>query len=106
MGDVFGGANRVVLRVERDGILVDELLLLRVRRSVVAVVNRCPHLGRRLDDARARGGALRCRGHGRTYSLRTGRAVGTLSAVAPARLTRVPAWTESGQLLLDLSALS
>ena len=106
MGELFGGANRVVLRVERDGILVEELLLLRVRRSVVAVVNRCPHLGRPLEDARVRGGALRCRGHGRSYSLRTGRVVGTLSAVSPPRLTRVPAWTDGGQLLLDLTALT
>lgn len=106
VGEVFGGANRVVLRVERDGILVEELLLLRVRRSVVAVVNRCPHLGRALDDARVRGGALRCRGHGRSYSLRTGRAVGTISAAGPARLRRVPAWTDGGQLLLDLTSLT
>jgi nitrite reductase/ring-hydroxylating ferredoxin subunit len=106
MGEVFGGANRVVLRVERDGVLVEELLLLRVRRGVVAVVNRCPHLGRPLDDARVRGGALRCWGHGRSYSLRTGRAVGTLNVVGAARLRRVPAWTDDGQLLLDLTALT
>ena len=99
---VFGGGRRAVLRVERDGILVEELLLLRVRRRIVAVVNQCPHMGRPLDDARLRGHVLTCRGHGRSYSARTGRVAGTLRVGGPPRLRRAAAWVEDDQVFVDL----
>jgi nitrite reductase/ring-hydroxylating ferredoxin subunit len=106
VAEVFGGANRAILCVEQDGVPVEELLLLRVRHHVVAVVNHCPHMGRSLDDARVHGSALCCRGHGRCYSLRTGRALGTIAVQGQPMLRRVPAWTVDGQLLLDLTALT
>ena len=104
--EVFGAGNRAVLRVERDGAFVEELLLLRMRRGVIAVVNRCPHMGRALEDARLRAGVLRCRGHGRSYSVRTGRAAGTLSIGGPPRLARAAAWTEGGQVFVDIGGIA
>lgn len=103
---MFGGGNRAVLRVERDGVLVEELLLLRVRRAIVAVVNRCPHLERSLDDARLRGHVLTCRGHGRSYNLRTGRVTGALALGGPAKLRRAAAWTEGGQVFVDIGGVA
>jgi nitrite reductase/ring-hydroxylating ferredoxin subunit len=105
LAGVFGGGRRAVLRVERDGILVEELLLLRVRHRIVAVVNKCPHLGRSLDDARLRGRVLTCRGHGRSYSVRAGRAVGTPRLGGPPRLRRAAAWTEDDQVFVDLGGV-
>ena len=104
--EVFGAGNRAVLRVERDGTFVEELLLLRMRRGVIAVVNRCPHMGRALDDGRLRAGVLRCRGHGRSYNLRTGRTAGNLSFGGPPRLTKAAAWTEGGQVFVDIEGIA
>lgn len=120
LAEVFGPGDRAVLLVEwasaerdsagrdgaeRAGADPEELLLLRLRHGVFALVNRCPHLGRRLDDGRVRGHSLQCRGHGRSYSLRTGRSAGTLALGGPPKLRRVPAWAESGLLYLDLTSL-
>lgn len=106
LAEVFGVGDRAVLRVERDGTEIEELLVLRLRHGVFALVNRCPHLGRPLDDGRIRGHSLQCRGHGRSYSLRTGRSAGTLAWGGPPKLRRVPAWTENGDLYLDLTSLA
>lgn len=103
--DVFGGGDRAVLEVERDGARVGEVLLLRLRRGVFAVVNRCPHLGRPLDDARVRGHVLTCQGHGRSYSLRSGRSANANALSGPPKLRRVPAWTEGGRLFADIRGL-
>jgi nitrite reductase/ring-hydroxylating ferredoxin subunit len=99
--EIFGRADRAVVRLERDRQPVDELLLLRRGRRVVALVNRCPHLGRALDDARARGGALVCAGHGRRYSLRAGRVLG-----APSALRLLPVRRDGQALLIDISGLT
>ncbi|MBO0805348.1 MAG: Rieske 2Fe-2S domain-containing protein [Nocardiopsaceae bacterium] len=104
VADVFGGGGRAVLCLERDGTRVEEVLLLRLRHGVLAVVNRCPHLGRSLDDARLRGHMLTCRGHGRSYNLRSGRPAGTL-APGPPRLRRVPAWISGGRLFADVRGI-
>ena len=101
--DVFGDGNRAVLSLERDGEPLEELLLLRLRHSLIAVVNRCPHMERPLDDARLRGHVLTCQGHGRSYSLRTGRAPGTLAADCAPALRRLPAWAEDGQVFIRLA---
>jgi nitrite reductase/ring-hydroxylating ferredoxin subunit len=106
--ETFGVASRAVLRVERDGHVVAELLLLRRGMHVAALVNRCPHLGRRLDDGRLRGGVLVCNGHGGCFELRTGRAVGhtalRLGLSAPARVltTRY----DGSSLAIDIAGLS
>lgn len=103
--DVFGGGDRAVLDVERDGTRIAQVLVLRLRHGVFAVVNRCPHLGRPLDDARVRGHVLTCRGHGRSYSLRSGRSANTFAPSGPPKLRRVPAWTEGGRLFTDIRGL-
>lgn len=100
--DVFGGCGRAVLSLERDGTQLEEVLLLRLRHGIFAVVNRCPHLERPLEDARIRGHVLTCRGHGRSYSLRTGRPAGALMAGGPPKLRRLPAWAEDGQVFVDV----
>jgi nitrite reductase (NADH) small subunit len=63
---------------------------------VFATVNRCPHLGRVLDDAPVHGHTLTCPGHSRSFDLRTGK---------PARrgtdpLPVVRAWLDDGQVFL------
>lgn len=106
LAEVFGTGDRAVARVERDGAEAEELLLLRLRHGIFALVNRCPHLGRSLDDGRVHGHVLQCRGHGRSYSLRTGRSAGTLAWGGPPKLHRIPAWVKDGRLYLDLSSLA
>lgn len=104
--EIFGMGDRAVLRVERDGAEAEDLLLLRLRHGLFAIVNRCPHRGRRLDDGRVHGHSLQCRGHSRSYSLRTGRPSGTLAFGGPPKLRRIPAWAADGQLYLDLGSLA
>ncbi|HSZ40695.1 MAG TPA: Rieske 2Fe-2S domain-containing protein [Trebonia sp.] len=105
VADVFGDADRVVLCLEREGSPVEELLVLRLRDRLYAVVNRCPHLGRELDDGRVHGHVLTCLGHGRSYSLRTGRRAGPLPRGGPPVLRSVRAWEEDGKVFLDLTGL-
>jgi nitrite reductase/ring-hydroxylating ferredoxin subunit len=95
-GDVFGRSDRAVVRAERDGKPISELLLLRRGPRVVALVNQCPHLQRALDDASVHGRTLVCPGHGRRYSLR-----GDSSA-----LRILPARSDGTMLLIDISELS
>lgn len=106
LAEIFGGSDRAVLRIERNGAEVEELLLLSLRHGLYAMVNRCPHLGRTLDDGRVRGNVLQCRGHSRSYSVRTGRSVGTLAVGGPPKLHRIPAWAEGGRLFLDLTTVA
>jgi nitrite reductase/ring-hydroxylating ferredoxin subunit len=96
LSEVFGRAGRAVIRVERDGKPIDELLLFRRGARVVALVNRCPHLQRALDDARVHGRTLVCLGHGRLYSL---------CGPSPA-LRILPTRSDGATLLIDISELS
>ena len=105
LADVFGDADRAVVCLERDGIPVEELLVLRMHNRVYALVNRCPHLDRRLDDGRMHGSVLTCPGHGRSYNLRTGRGAGRLARRGPVLLRSVRAWAEDGKVFLDLTGL-
>lgn len=105
LADVFGDADRAVLCLERDGTSLEELLVLRIHKHLYALVNRCPHLDRQLDDARLHGNVLTCRGHGKSYNLRSGRTAGMLSWGGPAVLHSVRAWDSGGQLFLDISAI-
>jgi nitrite reductase/ring-hydroxylating ferredoxin subunit len=89
-------AGRAVVMIGSVG----EVLIVRTRRGVFAMQNQCPHAGRMLSDADIRGTTLRCRGHGRTYSMTAGRA----SGAAPGRdLRLLPAWIEGGHLLVKTS---
>lgn len=77
---------------------VGEVLLVRVRRGVLAMRNHCPHTGRTLSDAAVRGTKLRCHGHGRVYSMTTGRGSGIAGS---GRLQLLSAWVDGGRLLID-----
>jgi nitrite reductase/ring-hydroxylating ferredoxin subunit len=104
--EVFGAADRVVVCLERDGTGLEEVLVLRLRHGIYAIVNRCPHLDRALDDGRVSGHNLQCQGHSRSYNLRSGRAAGTLPGSGRPLLRRFRAWAEDGQLLLDITPLA
>lgn len=106
VAEVFGKRDRAVLGLQRGGQTAEELLLLRRGRRVFALVNRCPHMERPLDDARVHAGVLSCPGHGRSYSLRTGRAVGMMGRGGPSALRTVRAWVANDQLFLDIRDLS
>jgi nitrite reductase/ring-hydroxylating ferredoxin subunit len=56
-----------------------EVLVLRTRRKLYAIENRCPHLGRDLADAPVTGQTLTCPGHSRRYDLASGRPAGHAS---------------------------
>lgn len=103
--DVFGAASRLVVCLQRDGTDLEEILVLRLRHGLYAIVNRCPHLDRALDDGRISGHNLQCQGHGRSYNLRSGRAAGTLPGSGRPLLRRVRAWEQDGQLLIDITPL-
>jgi nitrite reductase/ring-hydroxylating ferredoxin subunit len=105
VAEVFGQRDRAVLGLQRDGQTAKELLLLRRGRRVFALVNRCPHMERPLDDARVHVGILSCPGHGRSYSLRTGRAVGMAGHGEPSALRTARAWVDNDQLFLDIRDL-
>jgi nitrite reductase/ring-hydroxylating ferredoxin subunit len=53
-----------------------EVLVVRTRRKLYAIENRCPHLGRQLADAPVTGQTLTCPDHGRRYDLASGRSAG------------------------------
>jgi nitrite reductase/ring-hydroxylating ferredoxin subunit len=105
LADVFGDDDRAVVCLERDGAPLEELLVLRVHKRLYALVNRCPHLGRELHDARLHGTVLTCRGHGKSYNLRSSRAAGPLSWHGPAVLRSVRAWDEDGEVFLNVAGL-
>lgn len=96
-GALFGDGDRAIVTVIRTDGSAEEILVLRDRRDrVFATVNRCPHLGRVLDNAQVHGHTLTCPGHSRSFDLRTGK---------PARpgtnpLPVVRAWIEDGQVFL------
>lgn len=53
-----------------------EVLVVRTRRRLYAIENRCPHLGRELADAPVTGHTLTCPDHSRRYDLASGKPVG------------------------------
>ena len=65
-----------------------EVLVVRTRRKLYAVENRCPHLGRELADAPVAGRTLTCADHGRRYDLASGKPLGP----ALGRTARLPAF--------------
>lgn len=105
LAEVFDATNRVVVCLEREGADPEELLILRLHHGIYAIVNRCPHLARTLDDGRIHGHVLTCPGHGRSYNVRSGRLAGTLPGSGQRRLRRVPAWTDRGQLFIDITGI-
>lgn len=72
------GAADVVLANGRAVIHFDaiDVLVVRTRRGIFAVEDRCPHMGRRLSDASISRRTLTCREHGLRYDLPSGRPAG------------------------------
>jgi nitrite reductase/ring-hydroxylating ferredoxin subunit len=98
-GELFGDGDRAIVTVIRTDGSAEELLVLRDRRGrVFAAVNRCPHLGRILDNAPVHGHTLTCPGHSRSFDLRTGRP--TRRGTNPLPVVR--AWIEEGQVFLRI----
>lgn len=60
-------AGRVVVTVHGQ-----DILLVCLGATIVAVANTCPHLGARLEGGSVEGGALRCHAHSWRFDLRTG----------------------------------
>jgi nitrite reductase/ring-hydroxylating ferredoxin subunit len=94
----FGQADRIVVDVTERNM---QMLVVRRGEQVFASQARCPHLGRRLDDAVIRAGGITCRAHGHCFDLRTGLPrTGSWPTHPPARssLAVYPAWIENGML--------
>jgi nitrite reductase/ring-hydroxylating ferredoxin subunit len=99
---IFEGADRVVVQVETDAQeLIWELLLLRRGRRFIALMNRCPHLGRTLEDSLVSGSVLVCPGHGKGYSLRPGQRRSAGSA-----LCLLPVSGDGDTLVINIEGLS
>jgi 3-phenylpropionate/trans-cinnamate dioxygenase ferredoxin component len=86
--------GRVIVQV--DGV---EVLVVRTRRGIFAVENRCPHTGRHLTDAAVSGSRLTCMGHQRRYDLVSGRPV-TRTALPGAGVRVFDASVAGGRLWL------
>jgi nitrite reductase/ring-hydroxylating ferredoxin subunit len=104
---LFGSADRVVVRLTRPGAALEpeELLILRTRHGVFAMVNRCPHLGRRLDDGELSGHTIRCAGHGRRFDVASGRALGRRMGRRN-RLASLRTWVVDRELYVELESAS
>ena len=81
-----------------DGSAEEILVLLDGKGRVFATVNRCPHLGRLLDNAPVHGHTLTCPGHGRSFDVRTGRPA--RPGTSPLPVVRV--WIEGEEVFLRL----
>jgi nitrite reductase/ring-hydroxylating ferredoxin subunit len=63
-----------------------EVLVVRTRRGIFGVENRCPHMGRRLSDAAISGRKVVCMGHHGRYDLDSGEPAGRFVS----RVARLP----------------
>jgi nitrite reductase/ring-hydroxylating ferredoxin subunit len=88
------GQSDRVLPAARSVVIVDgeEILLVRLRRGVAAVANRCPHLGAPLDEAPTTQRQIVCRQHHYRYDLRTGRPVPSWRRPGPACARWLPVY--------------
>lgn len=66
----FGAERRLVRSVAGT-----EVLLVRLEKEILAVRNRCTHLGQSLERGRVMAGQITCPFHGACYDLRTGEAL-------------------------------
>jgi len=90
LADLVG--DRMVAQVDGRSIL-----LIRRGRDLVAVENRCPHMGRSLSDAAILGDVLVCAGHGQRWRLGSGGPVAR-TARQQGLLRRFPAVIEGDRL--------
>lgn len=99
------GPARSVLRRGRGQVLAGSVpvLIVRMRRRLVAVPNRCPHRGMPLTDATTHGKYLRCPFHGREYDVVSG--TGECRGGGEP-LRTFPCWLERGRIFLALPGKS
>ena len=101
------GPVRDLARAKRSVVVVDdlELLVVSVRRRFTVVVNRCPHLGLPLDDARIVGRTLVCGAHGYKYALTDGAHIPGWRCPAGGveRLRLIPTCVDDGVLYAVMS---
>jgi len=99
---IFERTNRVVVWIETDEQeAAGELLLLRRGGRFAAMVNRCPHLGRTLEDAIVRGNVLVCPGHGKHYNLNPGQ-----RRCAASALCLLPVRDDGDALTIDIEGIA
>lgn len=103
------GALNELRRTKRSVVVADgrELLVLCVRRRFTVIENRCPHLGRPLDDARIVGKTLVCSGHSYKYALDDGAAIPgwRCPSGGAGSLTLLPTLAEGGVLYAEIPLL-
>lgn len=90
----FGPTRRLALDLEGT-----PLLLVQSGKDVLAVQNRCTHLGHPLHEGRVMAGQITCPFHGACFDLRTGTAV---SGPAVAPLVRFETRVTDGQVEVRL----
>jgi nitrite reductase/ring-hydroxylating ferredoxin subunit len=76
LGDMRAG--RLVCQLDGRSVIV-----VRARRQLVAVENRCPHLAQPLSTGRVGGTVIRCAGHGLQWDLISGRSVPCSRGIVP-----------------------
>jgi nitrite reductase/ring-hydroxylating ferredoxin subunit len=86
--------GRLVARLPEPPV---DVLVVRTRRRVFAVENRCPHLGSVLDGGDVRGRVITCAAHGRRFDLRSGRGLAGPGRRAQPLLT-MRAWVDGGKV--------
>jgi nitrite reductase/ring-hydroxylating ferredoxin subunit len=77
-----------------------EILLCRSNSTVLAMHNRCPHLGKPLTRGRLFGGQFTCPFHGACFDLKTGAAI---AGPAVRALHLFPVRLEGDEVLIDLN---
>ena len=94
--DELDRSGRLVVRLADPPI---DVLVIRTRRQVFAVENRCPHLGALLDGGNVDGRTITCTAHGRRFDLASGRC-----ATGPGRqgetLVTMRTWLDGGRVWL------
>lgn len=88
--------GRLVVRLSDPPI---DVLVIRTRRQVFAVENRCPHLGASLDGGNVDGRTITCTAHGRRFDLASGRCA-TGPGRPGGRLVTMRTWLDGGRVWL------
>jgi nitrite reductase/ring-hydroxylating ferredoxin subunit len=98
--EVLAGGRAVVQVPELGDVAV---LVVRTRRGLFAVENSCPHTGRSMSDAKARGRYLTCPGHQSRYRLEAGSVNGADRGSART-LKPYRVWISGGRLYIGTNA--
>jgi nitrite reductase/ring-hydroxylating ferredoxin subunit len=94
--DELDRSGRLVVHLSDPPI---DVLVIRTRRQVFAVENRCPHLGVSLDGGNVRGRTITCTTHGRRFDLVSGRCASGSGRPGRPLLTLLT-WLDGGRVWL------